>query len=86
MLDVAKTEATFDEMAELYPDYFAAYIRYGIERELLDPRLAEFDLDQLGRALDPVGDLRFTYLGLQTLFDRYFLHADDRCDGWGWRA
>ena len=78
VLDVAKTEATFDEMAELYPDYFAAYIRYGIERELLDPRLAEFDLEQLGRALDAVGDLRFTYLGLQTLYDRYFLHADDR--------
>ncbi len=78
VLDVAKTEATFDEMTELYPDYFAAYIRYGIERELLDPRLAEFDLEQLGRALDPVGDLRFTYLGLQTLYDRYFLHADDR--------
>ncbi|MBN8628003.1 MAG: ribonucleoside-diphosphate reductase subunit alpha [Planctomycetes bacterium] len=78
VLDVAKTEATFDEMTELYPDYFAAYVRYGIERELLDPRLAEFDLEQLGRALDAAGDLKFTYLGLQTLYDRYFLHSDDR--------
>ncbi|MGC3966537.1 MAG: ribonucleotide reductase N-terminal alpha domain-containing protein [Pirellulales bacterium] len=78
VLDVAKTEATFDEMTELYTDYFQAYIRYGIERELLDPRLAEFDLERLGRALDAAGDLKFTYLGLQTLYDRYFLHADDR--------
>lgn len=78
VLDVAKGDATFDEMAELYPDYFASYVRYGIERELLDPRLAEFDLERLGRAIDPAGDLRFTYLGLQTLYDRYFLHADDR--------
>jgi ribonucleoside-diphosphate reductase alpha chain len=78
VLEVAKGNATFDEMAELYPDYFAAYIRYGIERELLDPRLAEFDLERLGKAIDAAGDLRFTYLGLQTLYDRYFLHADDR--------
>ena len=78
VLDVAMTDATFDEMADLYPDYFAAYIRFGIERELLDPRLAEFDLERLGRALDPAGDLKFTYLGLQTLYDRYLLHADDR--------
>jgi len=78
VLDVAKGDATFDEMAELYPDYFASYVRYGIECERLDPRLAEFDLERLGRAIDPAGDLRFTYLGLQTLYDRYFLHADDR--------
>jgi ribonucleoside-diphosphate reductase alpha chain len=78
VLDVAKGDATFDEMAELYPDYFAAYIRYGIEHQLLDPKLAEFDLERLGKALDPAGDLRFTYLGLQTLYDRYFLHHDDR--------
>jgi ribonucleoside-diphosphate reductase alpha chain len=76
-LDVAKGDATFDEMADLYPDYFAAYVRHGIENELLDSRLAEFDLERIGRAIDPSGDLKFTYLGLQTLHDRYFLHVDD---------
>jgi len=77
-LDVAKGDATFDEMADLYPDYFASYVRHGIENELLDSRLAEFDLERIGRAIDPSGDLKFTYLGLQTLYDRYFLHVDDR--------
>ncbi len=78
VLDLANGEATFDEMTDLYPDYFESYVRYGIERELLDPRLAEFDLERLGRAIDAGADARFTYLGLQTLYDRYFLHADDR--------
>ena len=78
VLDVSKHEATFDEMSELYSDYFTTYIRFGIEHELIDSRLAEFDLDTLGRALEPVGDLKFNYLGLQTLFDRYLLHVDGK--------
>jgi ribonucleoside-diphosphate reductase alpha chain len=41
----------------------AAYIRRGVELELLDKRLAEFDLERLGAALKPERDLQFTYLG-----------------------
>ncbi|MDR2366023.1 MAG: ribonucleoside-diphosphate reductase subunit alpha [Zoogloeaceae bacterium] len=59
-------------------DYFPRFVRLGIEAELLDPRLAEFDLDRLAAALDSERDLQFTYLGLQTLYDRYFLHIDER--------
>ncbi|WP_287372818.1 ribonucleoside-diphosphate reductase subunit alpha [Oceanithermus sp.] len=59
-------------MARLYPEALAAFVRRGIELELLDPRLAEFDLEALGRALRPERDLAFRYLGLQTLYDRYF--------------
>ena len=71
----AATEATQEEMAEGYADYFQRYIRRGAELELLDPKLAnEFDLDKLGAALLPERDLQFTYLGLQTLYDRYFIH------------
>ncbi|RMD79655.1 MAG: ribonucleoside-diphosphate reductase subunit alpha [Gammaproteobacteria bacterium] len=61
-----------EAMAARYPEYFAAFVRRGIELELLDPRLAEFDLEALGRALRPERDLGFRYLGLQTLYDRYF--------------
>ncbi|SDL25692.1 ribonucleoside-diphosphate reductase alpha chain [Modicisalibacter muralis] len=70
-------EATYQEMAELYKPAFKAYLAKGIEFEQLDPRLAEFDLERMGDALDHTRDNQFTYLGLQTLYDRYFIHRDD---------
>jgi ribonucleoside-diphosphate reductase alpha chain len=63
--------------ARYYPDYFKVYIKCGIDHELLEPRLADFDLEKLGKALVADRDLQFTYLGLQTLYDRYFLHWDE---------
>ena len=59
-------------------DYFPHFITLGVEAELLDPRLAEFDLARLAAALQPERDLQFGYLGLQTLYDRYFLHIEER--------
>ena len=67
--------ATCAQMADVYPGAFAAYVARGIELELLSPDLRRFDLDRLGAALDANRDQQFTYLGLQTLYDRYFLHA-----------
>jgi ribonucleoside-diphosphate reductase alpha chain len=67
-------EATQDEMAERYAEYFADYIRRGAELELLSPELVRYDLARLGAVLKPERDLQFTYLGLQTLYDRYFIH------------
>lgn len=66
--------ATFDEMTGRYPAYFKAYITCGIQQGILDPKLAEFDLKKLGAALLPERDMQFTYLSLQTLYDRYFIH------------
>ncbi len=66
--------SSHEAMRAYYPTYFQHFIHQGIEVELLDPRLATFDLKQLGAALLPDRDLQFTYLGLQTLYDRYFLH------------
>ena len=74
VLGHATTQA---EMAGLYADYFAAYINKGIHAELLDARLAQFDLVKLGEALDASRDFNFDYLGLQTLYDRYFLHIEE---------
>lgn len=71
-----KDTATFDEMCTLYPTYFKAYISQGITQGLLDPKMAEFDLQQLGQALLPERDMQFTYLSLQTLYDRYFIHEN----------
>jgi ribonucleoside-diphosphate reductase alpha chain len=61
-----------------YSSYFAKYINEGIGAELLDPRMREFDLARLASALNADRDLQFNYLGLQTLYDRYFLHIEDR--------
>ena len=69
-------EASQSEMAEQYGDYFKRYIKKGIEMELLDPQLQQFDLQQLSTAILPEQDYQFDYLGLQTLYDRYFLHHD----------
>lgn len=60
-----------------YEAYFSHYIKRGIELELLDPRLSDFDLPKLAQALTPACDQQFTYLGLQTLYDRYFLHWEN---------
>ncbi|MDX1496610.1 MAG: ATP cone domain-containing protein, partial [Salinisphaeraceae bacterium] len=69
--------ATGAEMAKLYPQYFKDYLARGIELELIDPELGQYDLTKLGKALLPERDMQFTYLGLQTLYDRYFLHSKD---------
>ena len=66
--------ATFGEMRKLYPEALKAYIEKGIEAELLDPKLKQFDLDKLGKAINPDADLQFNYLSMQTLYDRYFIH------------
>jgi ribonucleoside-diphosphate reductase alpha chain len=68
--------ATHHEMADLYAKALPAYIAKGIEFELLNPVLATFDLEKLGKAINHERDQQFTYLGLQTLYDRYFIHKD----------
>ncbi|MDX8031646.1 ribonucleoside-diphosphate reductase subunit alpha [Lentzea sp. BCCO 10_0856] len=83
LLDKLRAEAcgiplSHAEMTERYPAYFAEFVRYGIEFGQLDPRLAGYDLARLGAALDASRDLNFQFLGMQTLYDRYFLHHDDR--------
>lgn len=62
------------ELEHLYAESFKRYIKRAVELELLDPRMLTFDLDKLGNALNANRDLQFTYLGLQTLYDRYFIH------------
>ena len=67
-----------ERMAEIYPQYFPEFIRFACERELLDKRLTdEYDLEKISAALLAERDLNLTYLSLQTLYDRYFIHSDD---------
>ncbi len=62
-------------MAQAYTEYFPQFIQKGVDNELLDARLLKFNLARLAAALKPQRDLQFDYLGLQTLYDRYFLHV-----------
>ena len=75
-LNIAE-ESTYQEMEKYYPEAFKAYIDRGIELDILNPELKTFDLDKLSQAIDHTRDNQFTYLGLQTLYDRYFIHCDD---------
>ncbi len=76
--EVLGEEVSQAEMATRYAEYFPQFIKQGIAAELLDERLAQFDLERLARALRPERDNQFQYLGLQTLYDRYFLHVNER--------
>ena len=73
--EVLGADVSPDELAARYADYFPAFIRKGVDNELLDDSLLQFDLPRLGAALKAERDLQFDYLGLQTLYDRYFLHV-----------
>jgi ribonucleoside-diphosphate reductase alpha chain len=87
LLDILRREAlgflnlgggtrTHAEMSERYADYFASYLQRAVDLELLDPRLQQYDVARLSAAICPERDLQFTYIGLQNLYDRYFLHDD----------
>jgi len=65
-----------DAMPAAYAQHFAAFIDQGVRGELLNPQLQAFDLPRLAAALHAGRDRQFDYLGLQTLYDRYFLHID----------
>ncbi|MEY3139858.1 MAG: Ribonucleoside-diphosphate reductase 1 subunit alpha, partial [Pseudomonadota bacterium] len=73
--EVLGKEVLLKDMAAHYLDYFPGYIKKGVDNGLLDEKLMQFDLPRLGAALKADRDLQFDYLGLQTLYDRYFLHV-----------
>ena len=73
--EVLGKEVTQEEMAEEYVNNFPLCIQKGVENNLLDEKLLQFDLKQLAQALKAERDLQFDFIGLQTLYDRYFLHV-----------
>lgn len=77
-LEALGEEVAQEQMAMAYAEYFPRFVQEGIDAELLDPRLARYDLRRLAAALDARRDLKFGYLGLQTLYDRYLLHVNGR--------
>ena len=82
-LDLVRAEVLGERVSHAdmdahYTEYFPRYIKIGIDAELLDQRLAQFDLSKLAAALNKDRDFQFGYLGIQTLYDRYFLHIEER--------
>jgi ribonucleoside-diphosphate reductase alpha chain len=71
-----QARATHEEMKPLYHNYLTAYLDRGIELGLIHPNLKTYDLKKISDALQPERDMQFTYLGLQTLYDRYFIHSN----------
>jgi ribonucleoside-diphosphate reductase alpha chain len=76
--EIIGEELLHAEMHARYAEYFPGFIKKGVQAELLDEKLLQFDLARLGAALKADRDLQFDYLGLQTLYDRYFLHIDEQ--------
>ena len=70
-------QATQSEMKDLYHQAFRNFLGKGVENEILNPELLEMDIERLGKAINPERDNLFTYLGLQTLYDRYFIHDSE---------
>ncbi len=78
LLDALRFEALGEEasqadMTAKYAEYFPRFVKHGIKIGLLNEALSQYDLAKLGAALDAQRDFQFGYLGLQTLYDRYFL-------------
>ncbi len=76
--EILGEEVLQSDMHARYAEYFPGYIKQGVNAELLDDKMMQFDLARLGAALKADRDLQFDYLGLQTLYDRYFLHIDEQ--------
>ena len=70
-------QATQQEMESLYPEALRRFTEKGIENDILNKELLEMDIEKLGNAIKSERDGNFTYLGLQTLYDRYFIHDDE---------
>ncbi len=83
LLDVVYREtmglpASDSTLVKAHRNYFKKYIKSGVALERISPKLLDFDLDELGSAMDLSRDDLFSYLGLQTLYDRYFIHHEQK--------
>ena len=94
--EVLGEDVSQEEMLTAYASYFPRFIKRGVDGGLLNSELSRYDLPRLANALDATRDLQFDYLGLQTLYDRYFLHLRDSASScrksfscawpWVWRS
>ena len=60
-------------LREMHRNAFASYVERGIAISRLSPEVRKYDLAKLAEALDPMADMEFEFLGVQTLYDRYLI-------------
>jgi ribonucleoside-diphosphate reductase alpha chain len=73
-MEGTRVAPSLSQMSDHYAEYFPVFIKKGIELDRLDKQLEKFDLKMLADAIRPERDFQFTYLGMQTIYDRYLLH------------
>ena len=76
--EALEKEESFETIKTEYGPYFKKYVHKAVELELLSTDLLQFDLPLLGNYLKPKRDFLFQYMGLQTLYDRYFIHWEGK--------
>ncbi|MCC6489278.1 MAG: ribonucleoside-diphosphate reductase subunit alpha, partial [Candidatus Hydrogenedentes bacterium] len=76
--EVLPNEIEVGSVEALHRNHFKYYVAEGVALERLSPALAQYDLERLADALDLDRDAQFTYMGLQTLYDRYLIHNKGR--------
>ena len=76
-LGLDTSDVSMSALKKSYGEYFKSYIKKGVELKYLDSELLNYDLDKLAKNIDLSRDMQFTYLGLQTLYDRYFIHHNE---------
>ncbi|HMO01634.1 MAG TPA: ribonucleoside-diphosphate reductase subunit alpha [Oligoflexia bacterium] len=76
--EVLGVEANNPKLEKAHQEYFRRYLEIGIKNERLSPKLMDFNLDELGQAIDLKRDLKFAYMGLQTIYDRYLIHVNEK--------
>jgi ribonucleoside-diphosphate reductase alpha chain len=77
--DVVGRSTRAEDLTKTYRDAFLGGLQKGIELGLYDKRLGDFDVERMADHLRPERDRLFQFLGIQTLFERYFLKAEDQC-------
>ncbi len=76
--ETISTPANHADIKKIHQEYFTQYIDFGVQVGRLTADLKTYDIAKLAAAMDLSRDLDFTYLGLQTIYDRYLTHHEDR--------
>jgi len=76
--EILNVPASDRSLEDTHAQYFKKYIKNGVQLKRVSPDLLDFDLDELSKALKLERDHLFNYLGLQTLYDRYFIHHENK--------
>jgi ribonucleoside-diphosphate reductase alpha chain len=74
-----KVEDGIGKLKKAHEEGFIKYLNRGIEIGLLSPEIKKFDLKAITQKINPMADLKFDFLGIMTLYDRYLLHEREEC-------